>query len=96
MLLFHGFPSVSHMFRDLMPMLEDRFHCIAPDYPGFGNTDSSSREEFAYTFDHLAEVMDGFIEALHIDNFYVNIKACVFLERKHMSFHFPGIFSAFL
>ena len=40
MLLFHGFPSASHMFRDLMPMLEDKFHCIAPDYPGFGNTDS--------------------------------------------------------
>ena len=38
-----------------MPMLEDKFHCIAPDYPGFGNTDSPSREEFAYTFDHLAE-----------------------------------------
>ena len=55
MLLFHGFPSASHMFRDLMPMLEDKFHCIAPDYPGFGNTDSPSREEFAYTFDHLAE-----------------------------------------
>lgn len=73
MLLFHGFPSASHMFRDLMPMLEDKFHCIAPDYPGFGNTDSPSREEFAYTFDHLAEVMDGFIEALHIDKFYMYV-----------------------
>ena len=73
MLLFHGFPSASHMFRDLMPMLEDKFHCIVPDYPGFGNTESPSREEFAYTFDHLAEVMDGFIEALHIDKFYMYV-----------------------
>ena len=56
MVLFHGFPSASHMFRDLMPELEDRFHCIAPDYPGFGNTESPSRKEFKYTFDHLAEV----------------------------------------
>ena len=56
-----------------MPMLEDKFHCIAPDYPGFGNTDSPSREEFAYTFDHLAEAIDGFIEALHIDKFYMYV-----------------------
>ena len=73
MLLFHGFPSASHMFRDLMPMLEDRFHCIALDYPGFGNTESPSREEFAYTFDHLAEVIDCFIEELHIDKFYMYV-----------------------
>ena len=56
-----------------MPMLEDKFHCIAPNYPGVGNTDSPSREEFAYTFDHLAEVMDGFIEALHIEKFYMYV-----------------------
>lgn len=73
MLLFHGFPSASHMFRDLMPMLEDKFHCIAMDYPGFGNTDSPSRENFAYTFDHLAEVVDAFIDELHIDKFYMYV-----------------------
>ena len=73
MLLFHGFPSASHMFRDLMPMLESRFHCIAPDYPGFGNTESPSREKFAYTFNHLAEVIDDFIEELHIDKFYMYV-----------------------
>ena len=54
MLLFHGFPSASHMFRDLMPLLEERFHLIAPDYPGFGQSESQARECFAYTFEHLA------------------------------------------
>ena len=58
MLLFHGFPSASHMFRDLMLLLEDRFHLIAPDYPGFGQSESPERETFEYTFDHLAEVME--------------------------------------
>lgn len=73
MLLFHGFPSASHMFRDLMPMLEDRFRCIAMDYPGFGQTDSPPRDAFEYTFDHLAEVVDDFIEELHIDRFYMYV-----------------------
>lgn len=52
-----------------MPMLEEKFHCIAPDYPGFGNTESPCREEFDYTFDHLAEV----IKELHIHKFYVYV-----------------------
>lgn len=73
MLLFHGFPSASHMFRDLMPMLEDKFHCIAMDYPGFGNTDSPSRTKFKYTFDHMAEICDAFIEEMHIDKFYMYV-----------------------
>lgn len=73
MLLFHGFPSASHMFRDLMPLLGDRFHLIAPDYPGFGQSESPSREAFAYTFDHLAEVMDEFIQALGIDRFFMYV-----------------------
>lgn len=73
MILFHGFPSSSHMFRDLMPMLEDKFHLIAPDYPGFGQSESPAREEFKYTFDNLAEVMDGFLRKLHIDKFYMYV-----------------------
>jgi pimeloyl-ACP methyl ester carboxylesterase len=52
--LLHGFPSSSHMFRDLIPQLEDRFHVIAPDYPGFGYSDAPSVQEFRYTFDNLA------------------------------------------
>lgn len=56
MVLFHGFPSSSHMFRDLIPKLAGHFHVIAMDYPGFGQSDIPPREEFAYTFDHIAEV----------------------------------------
>ena len=73
MVLFHGFPSSSHMFRDLMPMLQDKYHCIAMDYPGFGNSESPSREEFEYTFDHIAEICDAFIEELKIDKLYMYV-----------------------
>ena len=73
LVLFHGFPSASHMFRDLMPMLEDKFHLIAPDYPGFGQSESPDRDQFAYTFDHLSDIMDDFLTALHIDRFYMYV-----------------------
>ena len=73
MVLFHGFPSASHMFRDLMPLLEDKYHLIAPDYPGFGQSNSPAREQFAYTFDHLSEVMEGFLQELRIDRFYMYV-----------------------
>lgn len=73
MILFHGFPSASHMFRDLMPLLQDRYHLIAPDYPGFGQSESPDRDQFAYTFDHLAEIMDAFLEKLEIRQFYMYV-----------------------
>lgn len=69
MLLFHGFPSASHMFRDLIPELEEHFYLIAPDYPSFGQSDSPSREDFTYTFDHLVQVMDDFLQALNIKHY---------------------------
>src|SRR5262249_17519950 len=53
-LLLHGFPTASHMFRDLIPQLADRFHVIAPDLPGFGRSDMPERTEFSYTFDNIA------------------------------------------
>jgi pimeloyl-ACP methyl ester carboxylesterase len=56
--LLHGFPSSSHMFRDLMPKLEERFHVIAPDYPGFGYSDAPETKDFEYTFDNLAAVIE--------------------------------------
>ena len=56
LLLLHGFPSSSHMFRDLIPLLADRFHILAPDLPGFGRTAMPPRDRFAYTFDNLARV----------------------------------------
>ncbi|MBQ7697083.1 MAG: alpha/beta fold hydrolase, partial [Paludibacteraceae bacterium] len=67
-LLLHGFPSASHMFRDLMPLLADEYHLIAPDMPSFGQTVSPSRSEQAYTFDYLAHTMDHFTEALGLEH----------------------------
>lgn len=73
LVLFHGFPSASHMFRDLIAKLKDDYHIIAPDYPGFGQSDAPSRETFSYTFDHLAEIMDKFLEQLGINPFYMYV-----------------------
>src|SRR6202166_5020453 len=69
LLLLHGFPSASHMFRDLIPLLADRFHIIAPDLPGFGQSDMPARGKFAYAFDHLADVIDRFTEVIVLDRF---------------------------
>src|SRR6266446_6140724 len=64
LLLMHGFPSSSHMFRDLIPLLADRYHVVAADLPGFGFSDAPDRAHFIYTFDHLAQVMDRFTTAI--------------------------------
>jgi len=68
-LLLHGFPTSSHMFRDLIPLLADRFHLIAPDYPGFGYSARPQVSEFNYTFDHLADVMEGFVNSLGLKRY---------------------------
>jgi pimeloyl-ACP methyl ester carboxylesterase len=68
-LLLHGFPTSSHMFRDLIPLLADRFHLVAPDYPGFGYSSTPSVTEFTYTFDHLADVVEHFMDALHLQRY---------------------------
>ena len=68
-LLLHGFPTASHMFRDLIPELAGQFHVIAPDLPGFGNTVAPPRGRFTYSFDSLAGVVDGFTEALGLDRY---------------------------
>ncbi|HWT36302.1 MAG TPA: alpha/beta hydrolase [Paraburkholderia sp.] len=73
LLLLHGFPSSSHMFRDLIPLLADRFHIVAPDLPGFGQSDMPGRERFAYTFDNLANVIDRFTEVIGFDRFAVYV-----------------------
>jgi pimeloyl-ACP methyl ester carboxylesterase len=72
-LLLHGFPTAGHMFRDLIPALADRHRVIAPDLPGFGNTVAPSRASFAYSFDKLAEVIEGFVEALHLTRYALYI-----------------------
>lgn len=73
LVLFHGFPSASHMFRELMPMLAEEFHMIVPDYPGFGQSDAPDRVEFSYTFDHIAGIMDDFLDQIGVDRFYMYV-----------------------
>ena len=73
LLLLHGFPSASHMFRDLIPLLADRFHIIAPDLPGFGQSDMPARGKFKYTFDNIAGVIDRFTEVIGLDRFAVYV-----------------------
>lgn len=68
-LLLHGFPTSSHMFRNLIPALSDKFHLVAPDYPGFGNSSMPKLDEFDYTFDRIAEVVDRFIEKLGLKKY---------------------------
>jgi pimeloyl-ACP methyl ester carboxylesterase len=68
-LLLHGFPTSSHMFRDLIPLLSDRYHLVAPDYPGFGNSSTPGVREFDYTFDHLADVIQEFTDALKLEKY---------------------------
>ncbi|RFM30781.1 alpha/beta fold hydrolase [Chitinophaga silvisoli] len=68
-LLLHGYPTSSHMFRNLIPMLSTKFHVIAPDLPGFGYSDAPDHKAFAYTFDHLAAVMQDFIDHLNLKRF---------------------------
>ncbi|UOB59743.1 alpha/beta fold hydrolase [Burkholderia pyrrocinia] len=67
--LLHGLPSSSQMFRDLIPALADQFHLIAPDYIGFGHSDAPSRDEFKYTFDNLADHVAGLTEALKLESY---------------------------
>ncbi len=69
LILLHGFPTSSHMFRNLIPMLADRYHIIAPDYPGYGHSSMPSVAEFDYTFDHLADVVDTFIQQVGVQRY---------------------------
>lgn len=73
LLLLHGFPSSSHMFRDLIPLLADRYRVIAPDLPGFGLTRAPGRGQFDYSFDSLATVMGQFVEALGLTRYAVYV-----------------------
>lgn len=72
-LLLHGFPSASHVFRDLIPELAEHYHVIAPDLPGFGMTEQPARDRFDYTFENITNVVDRFTEVLGLDKFAIYV-----------------------
>jgi pimeloyl-ACP methyl ester carboxylesterase len=73
-LLLHGFPSSSRMFNTLMPLLADRYHLIAPDYPGFGNSEAPSPDKFTYSFAAITDIVGAFTEALHLDRYALYVQ----------------------
>ncbi len=73
-LLLHGFPTSSQMFRNLIPALDDKYHVIAPDYPGYGHSSMPPREKFAYTFDNLAKVIDEFTETVGLSKYALYVQ----------------------
>ena len=73
LLLLHGFPTASHMFRELIPVLATSYNVIAPDLPGFGNTKTPRRNKFDYTFDNLAGVVDRFMDKLELRRYALYI-----------------------
>jgi pimeloyl-ACP methyl ester carboxylesterase len=73
-LLLHGFPSSSRMFDTLMPLLADRYHLVAPDYPGFGNSEAPAPDKFSYTFEALTDIVDAFTAAAHLDHYTLYVQ----------------------
>ena len=73
-LLLHGFPTSSQMFRNLIPALADQYHVVAPDYPGFGHSSMPPRDKFAYTFDNLAKVIDEFTEKVGLTKYALYVQ----------------------
>src|SRR5882757_10249277 len=68
-LLLHGFPSSSHMFRNLIPVLADKYHVVAPDFPGYGESSAPSVDDFDYSFERLASVTEKFTAELHLSSY---------------------------
>ncbi len=68
-LLLHGYPTSSHMFRNLIPELEENYHVLAPDYPGFGRSEQPTMSEFEYSFDNYALIVEGFLEKLEVERY---------------------------
>src|SRR6478672_4069230 len=71
--LLHGFPTSSHMFRNLIPALADRYHVVAPDLPGFGFSQAPDRKQFRYTFEHLAKVIDNFTQTIGLERYAIYV-----------------------
>ena len=72
-LLLHGFPTSSHMFRNLIPILIERYHVVAPDLPGFGFSDSPDRKKFVYTFENLAKAIDRFTQVVGLNRYAIYV-----------------------
>jgi len=72
-LLLHGFPTSSHMFRNLIPALADRYHVVAPDLPGFGFSEVPDRKQFRYTFEHLAKAIDTFTQTIGLEHYAIYV-----------------------
>jgi pimeloyl-ACP methyl ester carboxylesterase len=72
-LLLHGFPTSSHMFRNLIPALADRYHVVAPDLPGFGFSDAPNRKQFPYTFENLSKAIDSFTDSIGLKRFAIYV-----------------------
>jgi pimeloyl-ACP methyl ester carboxylesterase len=72
-LLLHGFPTSSHMFRNLIPALADRYHVVAPDMPGFGFSDAPNRKQFRYTFENLTKAIDSFTQSIGLERFAIYV-----------------------
>ena len=96
LLLLHGLPSSSRMFEPLFARLSDRYHLVAPDYPGFGHSDWPDPQTFAYTFDHYAQIMHHFTETLGLSRYtlymqdYGGLLGPSRCQRKHPSHKSPG------
>ena len=73
-LLLHGFPTSSHMFRDLIPQLADKYHLVAPDYPGFGNSEMPTTDKFTYTFEHLTDIVEDFTKNLKLTKYSIYVQ----------------------
>jgi pimeloyl-ACP methyl ester carboxylesterase len=71
LLLLHGFPTSSQMFRNLIPKLSDGYHLVAPDYPGFGQSSFPARDDFEYTFERIYQVIVNFVDTIGLDRFSI-------------------------
>src|SRR3954451_1229050 len=74
LLLLHGFPTSSQMFRNLIPALGDQYHVVAPDYPGYGHSSMPPHDKFSYTFDNLAKTIDGFTEQIGLSKYALYVQ----------------------
>ncbi len=96
LLLLHGFPSSSHQFRELIPLLADKFHLIAPDLPGFGFTEVPADRHYLYTFDGLAKTLIDFVDALDLQRFAIYVFDYGAPTGLRLAVHYPQRISGFI